>query len=77
MKVYHYCLNKFDNLLCDAFEVDFVFDFSDILTDSVKLHLRGKRDFFDVELSVFNYGYGFYLKKLSVREERMLKKLFK
>lgn len=77
MKVYHYCLNEFDNLLCEGFEVEFVFDFSDILTDSVKLHLRGKRDFFDVELSIFNSGYGSYLKKLSVREERILKERLK
>lgn len=77
MKVYHYYLNKFDNLLCEGFEVEFIFDFSDILKDSVKLHLRGKSDFFDVELYIFNSGYGYYLKKLSVSEERMLKKRLK
>ena len=70
MKVYHYCLNKFDNLLCDAFEVDFVFDFSDILTDSVKLHLRGKSDFFDVELWIW-----FLSKKIKCQGRKNVKKI--
>lgn len=75
MKVYHYCLNEFDNLLCEGFEVEFIFDLSDILTDSVKLHLRSERGLFDVDLSIFNCGNGYYIKKLSIREERILKEV--
>lgn len=77
MKVYHYYLNEFDNLLCKGFEVEFICDLTDILTDCVKLHLRSKRCFLDFDLSIFNSGHSYYLKKLSVIEERILKEKLK
>jgi hypothetical protein len=77
MKVYHYYLNEFDNLLCKGFEVELICDLTDILTNCVKPHLRSERGVFDVELSIFNSGHGYYLKKLNVREERMLKEKLK
>ena len=77
MKVYHYYLYEFDNLLCEEFEVEFICDLTDILTDSVKLHLHSERGVFGVYSSIFNSGNGYYLKKLSVREERILKEVLK
>lgn len=70
MKIYHYCLNEFDNLLCEGFWVESICG----LTDSVKLHLRSE---IGLDLYIFNCGDCYYLKKLSVREERMLKERLK